>query len=144
MEIQEALRIGYLQALVGNVGVQVYSEGSVPENAGKNYVIISAFTGDQRFTDTSKVLEVTQMVDIVTESLEPTGFGTANTIANLVENAINPDNRVDIDITDNGWKVGNTFTIQTNHLFDKDKTRYIYRVIKRYRHVVSKLNNINT
>jgi hypothetical protein len=144
MEIQEALRIGYLRALVGNVGVQVYSEGSIPENAGRNYVIISSFTGDQRFTDTSKVFEVTQMVDIVTESLEPTGFGTANTIANLVENAINPDNRLDIDITDNGWQVGNTFTIQTNHLFDKDKTRYIYRVIKRYRHVVSKLNNINS
>ena len=143
MEIQEALRIGYFQALVGNVGVPVYSEGSVPENASGNYVIISSFTGDQRFTDRSKVQEVTQMVDIVTESLSPSGYGTANTIANLVENIINPDDRVDIDITDLGYRVGNTFTIQTTNQFTKDSTRYIYRIIKRYRHLISK-ETVNT
>jgi hypothetical protein len=144
MEIQEAIRIGYYTKLLGNVGVPVYSEGSVPENAPKNYVIISSFTADQRFTDTRKVFECSQMVDIVTESLGPTGFGTANAIANLVEERINPDNRVDVDITDNGYEIGNTFTIDTNHQFIKDSTRYIYRVIKRYRHLVSKLDNVNT
>ena len=141
MDIQEALRIGYIQALLGNVTVPVYSEGSVPENAPDNYLIVSAFTGNQRFTDTRKVFEVTQMVDIVTTSKGPTGFGTANNIAALVENIINPDNRQDINITDNGWQVGNTFTIETRHMSNKDSTRYIYRVIKRYRHVISKLNS---
>lgn len=139
MEIQEALKIGYLNALVGNVGVPVYSEGSVPENLTGNYVIISAFTGDQRFTDTCKLYEVTQMVDIVTQSMKPTGFGTANSIADKIENIINPDNRQDIDITANGWKVGNTFTIQTQQISNKSDSNYIYRVIKRYRHLTSKL-----
>ena len=140
MEIQEAVKIGYLTALVGNVGVPVYSEGSVPENQNGNYVIISAFTGDQRFTDTCKVYEATQMIDIVTQSPSPTGFGVTNSIANLIEEIINPDNRQDIDITATGWQIGNTFTIQTFNQGNKSDTNYIYRTIKRYRHLISKVN----
>lgn len=138
MEVYEAIRLGYLQALVGNVSVPVYSEGSIPENVTGNYVIISAFTMDQRFTDSCKVFEVTQMLDIVTQSLSPSGFGTANAIANLVENIVNNDNRIDIDLTPYGYKIGNTFTIQTNNTSLKDSDKYIYRVIKRYRHLISK------
>jgi hypothetical protein len=138
MEVYEAIRLGYLQALVGNVSVPVYSEGSIPENVTGNYVIISAFTMDQRFTDSCKVFEVTQMLDIVTQSLSPSGFGTANAIANLVENIVNNDNRVDIDLTPYGYKIGNTFTIQTNNTSLKDSDKYVYRVIKRYRHLISK------
>ena len=138
MEIQEALRIGYLQAMVGNVSVPVYSEGSIPESVTGNYVIISSFTGDQRFTDSCKVFEVTQMVDIVTQSKSPSGYGSANAIANLVEGIINPDNRQDIDLTAYGYKIGNTFTIQTTNTNLKEDTNYIYRIIKRYRHIISK------
>lgn len=138
MEVQEALRIGYYGALVGNVGVPVYSEGSVPENAGNNFIVIHNFTGNQRFTDRSKVFEVVQTVEIVTESLSPTGYGIANAIASLVDDIINPDNRIDIDITDTGYRIGNTFDIGTTNLFQKDATRYIYRIIKRYRHLISK------
>jgi hypothetical protein len=138
MEVYEAIRLGYLQALVGNVSVPVYSEGSIPENVTGSYVIISAFTSDQRFTDSCKVFEVTQMLDIVTQSLSPSGFGTANSIANLVENIVNNDNRVDIDLTPYGYKIGNTFTIQSNNTSLKDSDKYVYRVIKRYRHLISK------
>jgi hypothetical protein len=140
MEIQEALRIGYFRSLVGNVTVPVYSEGSVPENASGNYVIITSFSGDQRFTDKCKVFEVIQTIDIVTESQSPTGYGTANSISNLVENIINPDDRVDVYIDDLGWHIGNTFLVQNTNRWTKDKTRYIYRIIKTYRHLISKLN----
>lgn len=138
MELQEALRIGYFGSLVGNIGVPVYSEGSVPENATGNFVIIHSFLGDQRFTDRSKVFEVVQTVEVVTESQSPSGYGTANAIASLIEDIINPDDRIDIDITDSGYRIGNTFNIGTSNMFMKSDTKYIYRVIKRYRHLISK------
>ena len=143
MEIQEALRIGYSRELhpavvFGGNPVLVYGEGSVPENLQEPYIILSTFTGGQRFTDTGKVYEVTQLVDVVTASLGPSGYGAANNIADQVEALINPENRVDIDITDLGYRIGNTFQTATDELFLKSKTKYVYRVLKRYRHVVSK------
>lgn len=139
MEVFAAVRLGYYEALDGALSIPVYQEGSIPENTPRNYVIITAFTGDQRFTDKCKVFEVTQMLDIVTDSQNPTGYGYALTIANEIENIINPDSGANIDITDHGYRIGNTFAIQTQPQFQKDNTRYIYRVIKRYRHLISKL-----
>jgi hypothetical protein len=143
MEIQEALRIGYRRELFPNVvinsiPVPVFGEGSVPENQIEPYIIITAYTGNQIRTDKCKPFEVTQLVDIVTASNKPMGFGQANLIADQVENIINPDNRIDIDITDLGYRIGDTYSIESNPLANKTETRYIYRILKRYRHLISK------
>lgn len=142
MELAEALRIGYraaMSALVYNGNpVPVYGEGSIDENQPEPYVIISTFTGEQRFTDKGKVFECTQLVDIVTSSMEPIGFGQAYAIADQVEEAINPDSGANVDIRTLGYRIGNTFTLATTPIEDKVATKYIYRVLKRYRHLVSK------
>lgn len=143
MEIQEALRIGYSRELspavtVGGNPVPVFGEGSVPENQPEPYIILSTFTGSQRFTDKNKIMEVTQLVDIVTSSLGPSGLGTANNIADQVESIINPDNGSSIDTLDLGYRVGNTFLVSTAPQGYKNGSHYIYRVLKRYRHLVSK------
>lgn len=145
MEIQEALRIGYRRVLFPNIvwnsqPVPVYGEGSVPENQAEPYIIVTSYTGNQRPTDKCKVFEVTQLVDIVTASDNPMGYGQANNIADQVEELINPDSRVDIDITDLGYRIGDTYSIESNPIANKTDTRYIYRVLKRYRHLISKEN----
>lgn len=145
MEIQEAIRIGFRRDLFPSVvwqgnPVPVFGEGSVPENQPEPYILITTFTADQRFTDRCKIFECTQLVDIVTASQSPIGFGQANNIANQVENIINPDNRADVDITDLGYRIGDTYTIGTQVIADKVNTKYIYRVLKRYRLLISKEN----
>lgn len=139
MEIGEALRIGYKTALTPVVGVPVFGAGSIPENQDPPYIIISTFTADQRMVDRCKVWECTQLLDIVTSSQHPTGFGQAYAIADLVEQTINPDSFIDIDITANGYRIGNTLTLSTQPDQQKNKTEYVYRILKRFRHLISKL-----
>lgn len=142
MEISQAFRFGYkakLSTLTFNgVPVPVFGEGSVPENQPEPYVIITTFTSRQRFVDKSKVFECTQLLDIVDAAKEPTGFRRALTIADAVEELINPDDSTDIDVTAYGYRIGNTFNIESKNLHYQNDTKYVYRVLKRYRHLVSK------
>lgn len=142
MEISQAFRLGYktkLSALAfEGVSVPVFGEGSVPENYPEPYVIITTFTSNQRFVDKSKVFECTQLVDIVDAYQSPEGFRRALTIADAVENLINPDDFTDVDIRDYGYRIGNTFAIESKNLHYQNDTKYVYRVLKRYRHLVSK------
>lgn len=142
MEIAEAIRIAYKAALsnivIGSTPIKVFGLGSIVENQKPPYIIISTFTVRQRLIDRSKVFECTQLVDIVTSSLSPSGFGQAMNIANQVETAINPDSSVNLNLTLNGYRIGDTNMIETNSISDKSNTEYIYRVLKRYRHLISK------
>jgi len=149
MELSEAVRIGYRDALVNNLTingnvVSVYNNFAIPENAETPYVIISTFTANQRFTDTCKVIDCTQLVDVVTSFTNPTGQGQAENIANQIENIINPDTKTRIDITDYGYAIGNTYGIGSDQNYLKSNDRYIYRILKRYRHIVEKINLNNT
>lgn len=138
MDIQQAVRVGYKNAL-SSISAEVFDMGGVPESQPEPYVIISTNTVDQRLVDNCKVFECTQLVDIVTSSLSPTGFDEALAIAGEVENVINPDSFVDVDITANGYRIGNTFLISSNNDLIKTRSKYVYRVLKRYRHLISKL-----
>jgi hypothetical protein len=141
MELSEAIRIGYRAALatvqLNGLPVPVFGEGSIKENQQSPYIIITTFTGAQRIVDRCKVYECTQLIDIVTESQSPKGFGDALNIADQVENLINPVSFIDVDITANGYRIGNTFTLETRPMFTKSNISYVYRVLKRFSHVVS-------
>lgn len=144
MEIQEAIKTGYYQALNGNITlsgsvVPVFTDTAIPENQNEPYIIIGTATVVQRPTDRCKLFEVQQTLDIVTATKSPTGNSDANEIANQVEAIINPDSRVDIDVTAYGYRIGDTYLTSTGQLGLKNANRYIYRVIKTYRHLTNKL-----
>ena len=59
-------------------------------------------------------------------------------IAEEIENIVNPDTYIDLDITANGYKIGNTFRIGDNNLTARNDLYYVYRKILTYGHIVSK------
>lgn len=142
MEVSQAVRIGYKNALTGmvvsSVSVPVFDMGGVPETQQEPYVIISTSTVDQIAVDRCKIYACTQLVDIVTSSKTPFGFDQAMAIAAEVESRINPDSFADIDITSNGYRIGETRLMSSSNELIKTQTKYVYRVLKRFTHLVSK------
>lgn len=139
MELSKAVRTGYYQALSGNISAPVYDAFAIPERPQYPYVLISSQTSVQRTIKRCKAYDVSITLDIVTGSTDQIGMEQAEDIAEEIENIVNPDTFVDIDISGNGYRIGNTVRLGDSHLTGRNKLYYIYRKILNYSHIVSKL-----
>lgn len=143
MDISLALRTGYFTALNGNISVNsvnlpIYDAYAIPEGVTYPYVLLSSQTESQRIVKNSKIFNVTLLVDIVTGNINPFGRKQSEQIAEQIENIINPNSFNDINISANGYTIGNTIRESSYDTTDKNNNYYIYRKLIRYNHIISK------
>lgn len=144
MELSRAIRTGYYTALNGNVThkgstVPVFDDFATAEGVDYPYILLSSQNNVQRFIKRCKNYDSTIVVDIVTGSNRPIGRADSEDIAEQIEDIINPNGLDCIDITANGYKIGNTFKIADNNIVSKNDVNYVYRKILTYSHIISKI-----
>lgn len=141
MNKSRALRTGYYNALSGSISyngntVKVYDSYVKIEDSESFYVILSTQTSSQRGAKTnSKFYDDTILIDIVTKFSKPAGKSASEDIAEQIETAIDAG----IDITPNGYKIGNTNLESDTDLETVDNQIYIFRKLMRYKHLIDKL-----
>lgn len=144
MKVSTAIRIGYFGALNGNVtisgtAVPVYEDNSIPEGAKYPYIIISSQTERQIRAKRCRMYEATVLIDIVTGSLGISGRRQSEDIADQIDPIVNPITGPQIDITANGYRIGDTEQIFGENLDNKNNIYYMYRNLLRYRLLVEKI-----
>lgn len=123
-------------ALSGNIGAAVY-DGFAPENVSYPYVIISSQTSVQRWIKRARVYDVQITLDIVTGSQSVQGMSQAEGIAEAINDIILPSDYKDIDITANGFKIGDTRRASDNHITSRNELFYVYRKLMTYELIVT-------
>jgi hypothetical protein len=136
MDLSKALKAGYFQALYPEIGVPIYDAFSIPEMAPYPYVIISSITTSEIANTSCKKFNADVTLDIVTGFTRPTGMDQAFDIAEDIEAIINPTNKVDINITPYGWKIGNTNLATSDSVQLRTSEYWIYRNVRTYSHIV--------
>ena len=135
MTIETAIGNAYFQALSPEIGYPVYRAFAVPESASFPYVIITTIDVNQVIPSGCKKWRVSVTLDIVTGFPSPTGNTQSNTIANLIENIINPDSMLDISIA-SPYSIGDTRNTLSRNLENKSDNSWIYRNLRTYQHTV--------
>jgi hypothetical protein len=136
MDLSKALKAGYFQALYPEIGVPIYDAFSIPEMAPYPYVIISSITTSEIANTSCKKFNADVTLDIVTGFTRPTGMDQAFDIAEDIEAIINPTNKVDINITAYGWRIGNTNLSTSDSVQLRTNEYWIYRNVRTYSHIV--------
>lgn len=141
MEVSKAIRTGYYSTLNGNVSINgqnvpIYDVFALPEGVSYPYILLSSQTSVQRVVKNCKVYNATIVIDIVTGDLNMIGRSQSEDIAEQVENLVNT---TDINITANGYKIGDTNRELDADDSNKNGQYYIFRKIMTYRHLISKL-----
>ena len=136
MDLSKALKAGYFQALYPEIGVPIYDAFSIPEMAPYPYVIISSITTSEIANTSCKKFNADVTLDIVTGFTRPTGMDQAFDIAEDIEAIINPTNKVDINITAYGWRIGNTNLATSDSIQLRTSEYWIYRNVRTYSHIV--------
>lgn len=144
MELSKAVRTAYFTALDGNIifnsiAVPVYDAYAVPDGIPYPYILLSSQTSNQLSIKRCKRYNVSVIVDIVTGSTDVIGRSDAEDIAEQIEDIINPDDFTDLDLSANGYQLGNTSRDNDTDLTDKNNIYYIYRKLLTYNHLVVKL-----
>jgi hypothetical protein len=144
MNISTAIRIGYFQAINGNVivdgqPVPVYDAYAIPEDAQYPYILLSTQNEVERQAKWARQYYATKLIDIVTGFLEPTGRRQSEDIADQIEPMVNPITGPQIDITANGFRIGDTERQFSENLEDRNNVYYVYRKLLRYRLLVEKI-----
>lgn len=144
MELSKALRVGYFNALDGNVTfnsnvVPVFDAFAIPEGVSYPYILLSSQTSTQGNLKRCKRYNASILIDIVTGSSDPIGRSDAEDIAEQIEDIINPDSFEDLNININGYDIGNTSRAGDNDLSDKNGIYYIFRKLITYDHIITKI-----
>lgn len=144
MELSKAIRVGYFNALDGNVtyngfDVPVFDAYALPEGISYPYILLSSQTSVQGNLKRCKRYNASILIDIVTGSTDPIGRSDSEDIAEQIEDIINPDSFEDLNINLNGYDIGNTSRAGDNDLSDKNGIYYIFRKLITYDHIITKL-----
>lgn len=135
MDISLALKSGYFQALNPEIGIPIYDSFAVPESAGYPYVIIASISANEIVNAKCKSYNATVVLDVVTGYASPTGHNEAFNISEDIENIINPANRNPIDLTANGYQIGQTRS-SANNIQLRSNNFWIYRNILTFSHII--------
>lgn len=135
MDISLAIKSGYFQALSPSIGIPVYDAFAVPPGAVYPYVVISEISPVEIVNSKCKSYNVTVTLDVVTGFSSPVGMNQAFEISEDIENIINPPNRQYIDLTSNGYQIGQTRVSAIPNQF-RSNNYWIYRNIKTYSHII--------
>jgi hypothetical protein len=136
MDLSLALKTAYFQALDPEIGVSVYDAFSIPERVSYPYVIISSIDVNEIVNSGCKSYQATVTLDIVTGFSSPTGMNTAWIIGENIESIINPNSRINLDLSANGYQMGQTRLTGSNSLQLRTDNYYIYRNIRTYSHII--------
>jgi hypothetical protein len=136
MELSLAIRTGYFSALDGNITydgnpVKVYDTFALPEDAGYPYILLSSQTSQEQ---ACQIYNATILIDIVTGDTRLIGRKPAEEIAAQIESLVQ-----NINITANGWAIGDTKRESDTDLGNKNEQYYIFRKLMTYRHLINKL-----
>jgi hypothetical protein len=136
MDLSLALKTAYFQALDPEIGISVYDAFSIPERVSYPYVIISSIDVNEIVNSGCKSYQATVTLDIVTGFSSPTGMNTAWIIGENIESIINPNSRINLDLSANGYQMGQTRLTGSNALQLRTDNYYIYRNIRTYSHII--------
>lgn len=143
MELSKAVRTGYFSALDGNVfiegsAVKLFDTYATPQDETEYpYIILSTQVDNQRQQKHCKIYSASILLDIVTASRHTFGREQAEDISEQIENIINPLGQ-NLDITANGYTIGDTIRGEAFEFNDRSSVFYIYRKLIRYNHLISK------
>lgn len=144
MDISQAIRTGVYGALDGVImyggsPVNIYDKFA-PQDAQKlpAFIILGSQDDSERSVKGRRPNDATLVVDVVTRFLGPEGSEAAEGIMEDVNDIINPDSRADLDITANGWDIGDTTRINSTILTGRAQAWYIYRKITTYSFIAKK------
>lgn len=136
MDLSLALKTAYFQALDPEIGVSVYDAFSIPERVSYPYVIISSIDVNEIVNSGCKSYQATVTLDIVTGFSSPTGMNTAWIIGENIESIINPNSRINLDLSANGYQMGQTRLTGSTAIQLRTDNYYIYRNIRTYSHII--------
>lgn len=144
MELSKAIRTAYFTALNGNIIfnskiVPVFDAYALPDGIPYPYILLSSQTSNQLSIKRCKRYNASILIDIVTGSTDPIGRSDAEDIAEQIEDIVNPDTFIDLDLTTDGYQLGNTTRESDNDLTDKNNIYYIYRKLLTYSFLAVKL-----
>ena len=145
MEVNKAIRTAYYTALNGNVTdknnnvILIFDSFAMPNDLEYPYILLSSQTAQQLTVKRKKRYNTSIVIDIVTGSLDPLGRSEVEDIAEQVENIVIPDTFKDLDLSGNGYQLGNTYKESDTYLTSKNNTSYIVRKILTYNHLTIKL-----
>lgn len=145
MEINKAIRKAYFQALNGNVldkdtnPIPFYDVYAIPEDVNYPYCLLSSQTATQLNIKRCKRYNTTMLIDIVTGATDPIGRAESEDIAEQIEDIVNPDTFIDLDLTADGYQLGNTTKESDTYLTDRNDVYYIYRKLLTYNHLTVKI-----
>lgn len=144
MEISQAVRFAYFDAIGTVTNVPIFDVYALPEGTPYPYILLSTQTSVQRIIKRCKVYDASILIDIVTgESNGYAGRIQAEDIAEKIEQVIIPDDFSDLDLSVYGYSIGDTRMEMDTDSSLMNGTTNIYRKLIRYSHIISKLT-INT
>lgn len=144
MELSKAIRTAYFTALDGNIifdskVVPVFDAYALPDGIPYPYILLSSQTINQLSIKRCKRYNASILIDIVTGSTDPIGRSDAEDIAEQIEDIVNPDTFIDLNLTSDGYQLGNTTRESDNDLTGKNNIYYIYRKLLTYSFLAVKL-----
>ena len=145
MEINKAIRTAYFTALNGNVldkdanEVPFYDAFAIPDDISYPYILLSSQTANQKVIKHCKRYTTTMLIDVVTGSKSIKGRSESEDIAEQIENIVNPDSGIGLNLTDNGYQLGNTIKESDTYLTIINESYYIVRKLITYKHLTVKL-----
>lgn len=136
MDIYKAIQTGYYSALVPAIGVPVYQGFAIPENVAYPYVVISSITVNEILVSGCKKYNCEVVVDVVTGFSSPKGMSQAWDISQDIQDIVNPQSMADLDITANGYEIGETRMLGSLPNQFRSDNYWIYRNIMTFSHIV--------
>jgi len=141
MELSKAIRLGYFDALNGNITfnsnvVPVFDAFAIPDGITYPYILLSSQTSNQLRIKRCKRYNASILIDIVTGSTDPIGRSDAEDIAEQIDNIVSPDTFKDLDLSAYDYQICDTYRDNDTDLSDKNNIYYIFRKLLTYNHLV--------
>lgn len=136
MDISQAIKTGYFQALSPEIGIPVYDAFSVPESASYPYVIIASIVPSEKLPNGCLIYNCVVTLDVVTGFSSPKGMNEAWNISEDIRNIVRPRNGANLDLSSYGWNIGETRGLPDNPVQLRTGNYWIYRNILVFSHIV--------
>lgn len=137
-DVGSALRKGYIDTILAyDDTVRIYDE-MAPDDAEVPYIILSTQTESQMQAFTGFLVEATMLVDCITTGERIRGKKQAEDLANIVTQAIVPENisaYMDLSPT---FKLLTSRLISSNTIFEPGVMK-VYRKLLRFSHIIEQL-----
>lgn len=145
MDISKAIRTAFFKALDGNIliggnPVPVVDSFDIADSQPDYpYIVLGAQEASQRTAKNRRPYNALINIDVVTGFMRPEGREQSEDIQEAIDNIVNPESRVMIDASPNGWEIGDILQQNSTYLTNRNKLFYIYRKITSYSLIVTRV-----